>query len=406
MTIMRSVGGHKPESQDFEIAIPDEAIADLRQRLRQTRFPDDFANDWSYGITGTYLRELVDYWVEEYDWREHERAMNRYQHRLVVLDEVPVHYMRVRGRGQRVVPLILTHGWPWSFWDFAQVIGPLSDPAAHGLHDAIAFDLVVPSLPGYGFSSPLRKTGVNLAKVADLWARLMTEVLGYERFAAHGGDWGAFVTAHLAHAHADKLIGAHQTFPAVVGVANIMELAGPDDYGPDEAGWYESWRSRMATTLPHAMVHRSFPQTVAVAFNDSPAGLAAWIIDRRRLWSDCGGDVESVFSRDFLLTLVSIYWYTETYHTMARLYSENARMPWAPRHNRQPPAEAPTAVAVFPRELLLLPRGLMERHANIARWTIMPRGGHFAAAEQPGLVVDDIRAFFDDLTGGGHASPE
>jgi pimeloyl-ACP methyl ester carboxylesterase len=235
-------------------------------------------------------------------------------------------------------------------------------------------------------------TGVNCQRTADLWARLMTDVLGYERFAAGGGDWGALVTANLAHAHADRLLAVHETLPGFVD----LDYAGfgPDDFGPDEAGRWEQHVAAARTTAAHMTVHCTDPQSQAAGLNDSPVGLAGWMLERRRAWSDCGGDVESVFPRDFLLTTFSIYWFTRSIGSSLRFYYENFAVPWVARHDRRPAMGAPTAFAVFPRDVLQVPRRLAERHANVVRWTPMPEGGHFAPSEQPDLVVADLRETF------------
>jgi pimeloyl-ACP methyl ester carboxylesterase len=321
--------------------------------------------------------------------------MNRYAHFRVELDDVPIHFLHAPGRGPAPVPLILTHGWPWTFWDYGRVIGPLSDPAAYGGDPADAFDVVVPSLPGTAFSSPLRRTGVGVVTTADLWVRLMRDVLGYDRFGAGGGDSGAFVSAWMGHAYAQHLLGLHLTFPAVVPIAALAAVQATDFTEDERASLDASTASR--GTSAHMAVHVEDPQTLAWAMNDSPVGLAAWIIERRRNWSDCDGDVERRFDKNALLTTVSLYWLTQTFHTSVRFYAESFRSPWTLVHDRQPAIEVPTAVAVFPRELVRVPRRFMARHANLAGWTVMPTGGHFAPAEEPGLVVDDLRAFFGRL---------
>jgi pimeloyl-ACP methyl ester carboxylesterase len=376
-------------AQPFEIAVPDAEVEDLRNRLRRTRYAEDFDNDdWRFGMQGAYLRELVDYWIEEYDWRGAERDMNRYPHFTAEIDGMPIHWLFAQGKGKRTLPIILSHGWPWSFWDFKDLIGLLSDPAAHGLDDDLAFDVVAPSLPGFGFSSPLRRSGIGPLQVADVWQTLMVDVLGYERFLAHGGDWGSFVTANLAHAHADRLIGAHLSMPIIVGFdrTTLSEA----DYGPGEEEWFGRMTRKLATATAHAIVHRASPQTLGFAFNDSPVGLASWIVERRRLWSDCGGDVERVFSKDFLLTLLSIYWFTQSVHTSMRAYTA---MGWTLRHDRSPVMEAPLGVAVFPEDIIMFPRAKVAEHTNLVHWSVMDAGGHFAAAEQPGPLAADIRAF-------------
>jgi pimeloyl-ACP methyl ester carboxylesterase len=292
--------------------------------------------------------------------------------------------------------LILTHGWPWTFWDYEHLIGPLSDPAAFGGDARDSFDVIVPSLPGTAFSSPLRERGVGIVATADLWLRLMRDVLGYERFACGGGDSGAFVSARLGHAYAKHVIGVHLNLPATATMAALTTIRA-DDYAPEELEWLNDTPATERGTTAHMAVHVEDPQTLAWAMNDSPAGLAAWLVEKRRHWSDCEGDVERRFSKDQLLTTVSLYWLTSTFHTSVRFYAESFREPWPLTHDRAPPIEAPTAVAVFPRELIRVPRRFMERQANVARWSVMPRGGHFAPAEEPELMIEDLRTFFRDF---------
>lgn len=378
----------------FEIRVPDEALDDLRARLGRTRFPDDFGNDdWSFGLPGAYLRALVDHWLSRFDWRAQETAMNRFAHYRTDIDGVPIHFVHAPGHGPAPMPLILTHGWPWTFWDYERLIGPLADPAAHGGDARDAFDVIVPSLPGTAFSSPLRTTGIGVVSTAELWLRLMRDTLGYDRFAAGGGDSGAFVSARLGHAHPEHLIGIHLNFPATVTMAALGSIR-PEDYSPEERKWLTDPSPRGRGTTAHMAVHVEDPQTLASAMNDSPAGLAAWMVERRRNWSDCQGDVERRFTKDELLTSVSLYWLTGTFHTSVRFYAESFREPWPLVHDRQPPLEVPTAVAVFPAELLRVPRRFMERQANLTRWTVMATGGHFAPAEEPALMVEDLRTFF------------
>ncbi len=388
-----SAGRVTPAASAFTVDVDQADIDDLAERLRRTRFADDFANEaWSYGVPGEYLRELVDYWRTGFDWRRVEREINALPAFRAEIDEVPVHFIHVRGAGPAPMPLILTHGWPWTFWDFRKVIGPLTDPAAHGGDPADAFDVVVPSLPGFGFSSPLRRTGMHPAAIADLWTTLMTQVLGYPRFAAQGGDWGAFVSAWLGHAHADRVIGIHQSMAAFISIASGSLSAA--DFADDEQARFETMRAKAGGIASHLAVQTHDPQTLAWALNDSPAGLLAWIVERRRAWSDCGGDVESRFTKDDLLTTASLYWFTQTFHTSARIYADTRRSRPAPVHGRMPEVEAPTAIAVFPQELIQYPRAVAERHANLQQWTVMPRGGHFAPMEEPMLLVDDVRRFF------------
>ena len=383
--------------EPFAIHVPDSALLDLRARLGATRFADDFGNDdWEFGVPRAYLTEIVDYWRDGFDWRAQEATMNRQAQYRVVIDDVPIHFVHERGRGPDPMPLVLTHGWPWTVRDYEAMIGPLADPAAFGGDPRDSFDVIVPSLPGTAFSSPLRVTGIGVTATADLWLRLMRDVLGYDRFAAGGGDSGAFVSARLGHAYAPHLIGIHLNFPATATMAALGTI-GRDDYTDAELHLLADAGPESRGTSAHMAVHIEDPQTLAWAMNDSPAGQAAWIIERRRNWSDCGGDVESRFTKDQLLSTVSMYWLTGTFHTSVRFYAESFRAPWPLVHDRQPPVDVPTAVAVFPRELIRVPRRFMERQVALARWTEMPRGGHFAPAEEPELMVDDIRAFFRPL---------
>ena len=386
-----------PTPERIRIEFGADAVADLRDRLARTRWPGDFGNDdWRYGANEAWMRATLDYWRDGFDFAGLEAAVNRYEHYRVVIDDVPIHYLHVRGTGPAPMPLVLTHGWPWTFWDFQHVLDPLTDPAAHGGDPADAFDLIVPALPGYPFSGPLTTTGINVRATAARWVTLVQDVLGYGRFGVHGGDWGASVTAQLAHEYADRLVGAHLSLPVLLSVSYYSGL-GPEMYGPDEQGWYEKMQRRMATANAHVAVHTADPQTLAYGLNDSPAGLAAWILERRRLWSDHDGDVFDAISRDDLLAGLSLYWFGGSIGTSMRYYWEQWKNPVRIMHERSPELEAPTGIAVFPNDLIFVPRAVAERHTNLHRWTVMPRGGHFAAAEEPDLLVDDLRAFFRPL---------
>jgi pimeloyl-ACP methyl ester carboxylesterase len=384
-----------PKAEPFTISIPDATLEDLRDRLARTRFPRDFANDqWQYGTNTAYLKQLIEYWRTQYDWRKHEREMNSFANFKTEIDGIPIHFIHERGKGPNPVPIIMTHGWPWTFWDLHKVIRPLTDPAAHGGDARDSFDVIVPSLPGYGFSTPLTTTGVNYWTTADLWVKLMRDVLGYKKFAAEGGDWGAIVTAQLGHKYAEHLVGIHMHLLASLGFFAGGGGPKPEDFGPGEEGWLERNRNFIENESGYMREQCTKPQTIAQALNDSPAGLAAWIVEKRRTWSDCGGDVERRFSKEDLCTTLTIYWATESYGTSARYYYEAAHHLWQPAHNRMPVVEAPTAAAVFLKEVMLMPRRWAERYYNLKRWTVMRSGGHFAPMEEPQLLVDDIRAFF------------
>ncbi len=383
--------------EPFQVAIPEADLDDLRVRLERTRWSPELANDdWRYGTRGDYLRELVAYWRSGFDWRAQERAINAVAQFRTSIDGLPIHFVHVRGRGPRPIPLLLGHGWPWTFWDLKKIIGPLSDPVAHGGDPGDAFDVVVPSLPGYAFSTPLTVPGINFWRTADLWVQLM-ERLGYPRFAAQGGDWGALVAAQLGHKHAARLIGVHLHF-----CTPLTALAGrpldASEYG-DETHLIEHNTRFLRDGSGYANIQATRPQTLAHALDDSPVGLCAWLVEKRRSWSDCGGDVERVFTRDELLTTVCLYWLTHSFGSSARYYYEAAHHPWRPSHDRQPVVEAPTGVARFPRDVLVMPRRWIERYYNLQRYTEMPRGGHFAPMEEPALLVDELRSFFRPLRG-------
>ncbi len=385
-----------PAPTPFTIDIPDADVEDLRRRLRATRWAPELPGDgWKYGVDATWLKGMVADWAEHYDWRVHEAAMNAYPNFKVEIEGIPIHFVHVRGKGPNPLPIVLTHGWPWSFWDMRGLIGPLTDPAAHGGDPADSFDVVVPSLPGFAFSNPLQTHGVNVRRVAQLWVTLMTEVLGYGRFAAYGGDWGSIVTSELGHAHGEHLAGVYMSMPVIAGV-NRRELT-PEAYAPDEQWMIERTNEIEPLIRSHVTVHMLDPQTLAYGLADSPVGTAAWIWERRRAWSDCGGDVESVFSRDDLMTLASIYWLTGAIGPSLRIYYEHFNGGWPPLHDRTKVIEVPTGFAVFPKELVLLPRSVAEARTNLQRWTLMPKGGHFGPAEQPALIVDELRAFFREL---------
>ena len=384
------------EKEPFKVAVSASVLTDLRARLKKTRWADDFGNEqWAYGTNLETLKQLVEYWQQGFDWRRQEREINRFKHYKTAIEGIPIHFIHERGKGPHPIPLILSHGWPWTFWDLHKVIRPLSDPAAFGGSPEDAFDVVVPSLPGYGFSTPLTTTGVNYWRTADLWVQLMQGVLGYDKFAAQGGDWGALITAQLGHKYADRMIGVHVT---MVGGLSLTGGHGPkpEDYGPEEAGWGERTANFFHKESGYFHLQSTKPQTVAFALNDSPVGLCSWILEKRRTWSDCDGQVERRFTQDELLTTMTIYWATQSFGTSARYYYEAVHNPWHPSHEGRL-VDAPTAVCVFPKEVILMPRRWVERNYNLQRWTVQPSGGHFAPMEEPERLVEDVRAFFRTL---------
>ena len=326
--------------------------------------------------------------------------------------------MYERGKGPNPLPIVLTHGWPWSFWDWKEATRRLTDPAAFGGDPADSFDVVAPSLPGFGFSTPLTVDGVQTQWTADLWATLMSDVLGYDRFAAAGGDFGAGISAQLGHKYGDRVVGVHVSIAPMLGgsagsgtggqkpgslLGLRRTLDGPtsrlsrDDFEPDEQWCWDMMDDRWTTALAHVAVHTTDPQTFAYALHDSPVGLAAWLIEKRYNWSDNRGGPDQVPSRKFLLDLVSIYWFTESYVTSARWYWHVFRTPWDRAHERTPAIEVPVGVPGFPREMVFAPRKMVEANNNLTHWGKQERGGHFPAAEEPDLFVKDLVEFFRPL---------
>ncbi len=382
----------------FEIKIDQAQLDELSQKLNTSRLPLDFGNgEWAYGSNGDYMAELLHHWQHEYDWRKHEAAMNEFPHYRCVIDEMPIHFIHIKGKGTGTPckPLLLLHGWPWSFWDYQKMLGPLSDPAAHGGDPADAFDLIIPSLPGYGFSSPITKTGINFWRTADIFVELM-QGLDYDKFAVHGHDWGAIITAQLGHKHADKLIGAHFTtlLPLDTFTGGTVD---PSYFTAEEQSLAEYNAHFFADGGGYFAIQTTRPQTVAYGLNDSPTGLLAWILEKRRSWSDCDGEVERVFSKDDLITTTMLYWLTETIGSSMRFYYEAAHQPWSPSHERTPIVESPCGIAVFPKEVVLQPKAWIEHYYNVQQLSYLPHGGHFAAMEEPVNLVKDIQSFFAKL---------
>lgn len=377
--------------QTFKVQIPQETLDDLQERLARTRWSDEISGaGWDYGSNLNYMKELIDYWQSHFDWRAQEEKINCFGHFCASIDNFGIHFIHERGKGSKPMPIIITHGWPSSFYQMLKIIPLLADPESHGGDPADSFDVIVPSMPGYGFSDRPDKRGITVTRIADLWARLMKEELGYHRFAAQGGDIGSGVTARLALTYPEMLIGIH-----VTDVRNPYLGEGARELSEAERKFLaeeEKWEKEEGA---YGSIQATKPQTLAYGLNDSPVGLAAWIVEKFRAWSDCDGDVERRFTKDELLTNLTIYWATETINSSIRLYYEH-------RHNSSPlkhdeRIEVPTAVALFPKDLSRPPREWAERTCNLQQWTEMPRGGHFAAMEEPELLVEDIRAFFRPL---------
>ena len=383
--------------EPFAISVRDDVLDDLTERLASTRWIEVMDGDgWAFGLSVTYMRELVEYWQNDFDWRVEEAAMNRFAQFRADLDGQRVHFIHEHGRGPDPLPIILTHGFPDSFLRFAKIIPMLTDPASHGGDPTDAFDVVAPSLPGYGFSDRPLKDGMTF-HISDLWHRLMTQTLGLQRFGAHGGDWGSFVTEVMARDHADSVVGIHLT-----DVPFYHAFQPPDNPSDDEKKYLATIAKFGETQGAYALVQGAQPQALALGLNDSPAGLAAWIVEKWRRWSDCGGDVETRFTKDELLANVMIYWVTGTINSSFAPYYDIAHAgagTWIKEKLKtwRGSSDVPAAFAMFPKDLSNPPREWAERFFDVQRWTEMPRGGHVAALEEPELLVNDIREFFRPL---------
>lgn len=377
----------------FVIRVEEDVLSDLRSRIRRTRWPDQIPGvGWSQGTDLEYLREVLAYWADGFDWRARERELNAFAHYRAEVDGTDIHFVHERARQGDGIPLILTHGWPSAFVEPLRLVEYLTDPVAHGI-DGPAFDVIIPSLPGYGFSGRPARTGVNLRSTAGLWHRLM-RALGYDRYGAGGGDFGAGVATIMGLDDPTPMIGIH-----------LSNLDNTPYTGPGSRPLSEAERAYAAQTRAWDEIERGYsaiqstkPQTLGYGLNDSPAGLAAWILEKWRSWTDSRGDPDTRLSRDFLLTILTIYWATQTITSSIRDYYDNR---WSGvTIGPEDFVRVPTAVAVFANEFVpegAPPREWAERLYDVRRWTVMPSGGHFAPAEEPELLARDIVAFFGGL---------
>jgi epoxide hydrolase len=376
--------------EPFTVAISDADLDDLRTRLARTRLSAQLPDaGWDYGTERGYLAELVAYWRDEYDWRRAEAMLNAFDNFVTEVDGTRVHFIHAPSPEPDALPLIVTHGWPGSVVEFMEIIRPLSDPRAHGGDPADAFHVVCPSIPGYAFSGPTNERGWGPRRIAEAWAALMAG-LGYERYGAQGGDWGSMISTQLGLADPEHVVGIHLNMvvappPPDLDFEHLREdeqaaLATYEYYGRVDAGY--------------SKIQGTKPQTIGYALDDSPAGLAGWIVEKFRAWSDCDGDVERRFTKDQLLDNVMLYWLTGTAHSAGRLYYEAEQTSGFVPGTR---VEVPVGVAAFPAEIIRPPRHWAERRYDLRHWTDMPRGGHFAAFEEPELLVGDVREFFRPL---------
>jgi len=377
----------------FQLRVPDEVLTDLHERLSRIRWPDEPPDSpaWQYGTDLTYLQGLVAYWQDGYDWRTQEALLNAFPQYVVPVGGIDVHFMHARGVGPNPVPLIVSHGWPSSVLELHKLIPLLTDPARHGGDAADAFSVIAPSLPGFTLSFKPGQPRFSLPAIADLFAELMVDVLGYDRFGAQGGDLGAFVSAGLGLNHAEHVLGIH---------LNLLPLRRDEPPPPGDDPELVTWRAELDHWLReetgYSTLQGTKPQTLAYGLADSPVGLAAWILEKFRNWSDCDGNVEARFTRDELLTNVMLYWVTGAIGSSFWPYYARQHEGWLLPGPRQ--VTVPTGYCAFPRDILHPPRALAEQaFTNIQRWTVQPRGGHFAALEEPQALAADIRAFFRPL---------
>lgn len=383
----------RPFSLDqFRVAVPDSELIDLRRRIESTRWPEaETVDDWSQGVPLEYLREVADYWRATYDWRRLEADLNALDQFVTDVDGQEIHFIHARSQHPDAMPIVITHGWPGSVLEFLHLIGPLTDPTRFGGDAADAFHVVCPSLPGFGFSSKPATTGTGTARIAEIWTTLM-ERLGYERWVAQGGDWGSAVTTEIGRlattaGGSHSCAGIHLNMPIAAPTAEAMSDPSPADQAAFAAfTYYQEWEAG------YSKQQSTRPQTIGYALTDSPVGQLAWILEKFQAWTDCDGHPENAITRDTILDIVTHYWLTASAASSGRLY-------WESFSSFGPGArvDIPTGVAAFPREIIRAPRPWCERAYEITHWTDMPRGGHFAALEQPELLVADLRECFRHL---------
>jgi pimeloyl-ACP methyl ester carboxylesterase len=368
--------------ESFSAKIPEQAIKDLKSRLKQTRWTDEILNsEWNYGAKLSYIKELIEYWLNEFDWKQTENEINSYPNYISEIDGIKIHFLHIRGKGKNSIPIIITHGWPGSFLEMMKLTSLLKR------YQELSFDLIISSIPGFGFSQKINTPGCNLWFIADLWSKLIKE-LGYEKVIAQGGDFGAGVSTALALKHPENILGLHLNY---IHGSYFPFLPPGETFSEEESLFLKTTDEWYKTEGSYAHQHRTKPLTLAYGLNDSPVGLCALLIEKFYDWSDCNGDIENIFSKDELLSNISLYWFTETIHSSIRLYNENSK---APLHFAEGDfISIPVGIARFHKEEPFPPRKFIERGYNIQHWTDISKGGHFAAMEQPALLADDIVKF-------------
>ncbi len=382
----------QPTPTPFQLHVPDETLDDLRNRLARVRFPETPPLEpWSTGTSVDYMRELIPYWRDRFDWRAQEAAINRLRQFKVQLSGIDLHFIHEEGRGPAPMPLLLSHGWPGSIVEFLEILPMLTDPARFGGDPADAFTVVAPSLPGYTLSFDPGQPRFSIVHIADTFASLMTDVLGYQRFAAQGGDWGAFITSRLGYSHPERLLGIHVNLLSVR--RDPAMLTNPT---PEEKKFLGDLSHWLKEETGYQWIQGTRPTTLSFGLTDSPLGLAAWIAEKFHRWTDNDGTIESAVSRDAMLTNIMLYWATGAIGSSFWPYYARMHEPWPIPDGAK--ITVPTGYAEFPKEILSPPRSVAERtYGNIQRWTTFAKGGHFAALEQPKAMAEEIRAFFRPL---------
>jgi len=383
--------------EPFTVAIPEADLVDLHERLARTRWPDQIpGTDWRYGAKTQFVKSLCDYWASDYDWRAWEAKLNAFPQFMTRIDDHDVHFIHARSEHENATPILISHGWPGTVVEFLKIIEPLTTPEKHGGDPTEAFHVVCPSLPGYGFSGTTTREQIDTLAMAEMFAQLMQR-LGYEKYVAQGGDWGAIVTSNLGAVDSDHLLGIHLNMPFgfAAGEQDNVGLTEQEQADLADMAHFD------AQETGYQKIQGTKPQTLGVGLNDSPAGLCAWITEKFRTWTDCDGDIESVMTKDELLTNISVYWFTQSICSSTRLYFEVTQNPRL--RFLEAPVEVPTGVARFPKELMRFPRKWCDNvYSDIVHWEAYERGGHFAAMERPQELVSDIRAFVKKLNPAGH----
>jgi len=370
----------------IEIQVGQSFLDDLKLKIKMTRWPDEIEySGWTYGASLAYMKDLADYWANSFDWRKTESEINRYSNFIATIDGYRIHFLHIKGKGEKSIPLIITHGWPSSFLEMMKIIPLVTE------NEGQTFDLVIPSMMGYGFSQRITQPGCDVSFMAELWHKLMTE-LGYEKYGVQGGDFGAGVSTAIAMKYPEHLTGIHLNY---IPGNYVPVLEENDSFTEEENAYLDSEEEWYMKEGGYSLQQNTKPLTLAYGLNDSPVGLCAWIVEKMFGWAECQGYIGNVFSKDELLSNVTLYWVTETIHSSVRLYNENSKKPLV--IGKETFISVPTGIAHFRSEEPFPPRKFIERGYNIQHWTDIPEGGHFPAFEKPELMADDIKSFFSKL---------